>query len=299
VELFGAGFRSGYSSITYPQDGPWAVDANGGYHSNRVVYAAGFDTNGALVDVSNNVGDDGTNEITAPFEVAPFAVGQTTNVAPGELLPIGSKLTFDLNLDDPLIYGYLQSGLNDGNLSFTVSSFASASRSGPPSYPNFYIIFSPIATPDQYPILDIEGEIVRTNLDSDADGLPDDWENFFFGSLINGATTDLDGDGAGNLGEYQAGTTPTAATNSLKVLSVGTESNAAELYFQSAPGREYVIQASDDFQHWQMVTNPPLRYSSAWLSKVGTNLAYPAPVYSVWRDTNAGGPQRFYRIGAQ
>jgi len=299
VELFGAGFRSGYSSITYPQDGPWAVDPNGGYHSNRVVYAAGFDTNGVLVDVSNNVGDDGTNEITAPFEVAPFAVGQTTNVAPGELLPIGSKLTFDLNLDDPLIYGYLQSGLNDGNLSFTVSSFASASRSGPPSYPNFYTIFSPIATPDQYPILDIEGEIVRTNLDSDADGLPDDWENFFFGSLINGATTDLDGDGAGNLGEYQAGTTPTAATNSLKVLSVGTESNAAELYFQSAPGREYVIQASDDFQHWQMVTNPPLRYSSAWLSKVGTNLAYPAPVYSVWRDTNAGGPQRFYRIGAQ
>ncbi len=299
VEIFGAGFRGGYSSTTYPQDGPWAVDPDGGYHSNRVAYAAGFDTNGVLVDVSNNVGDDGTNEITAPFEVASFAVGQSTNVASGELMPVGSQLMFDLNLDDPLIYGYLQSGLNEGNLSLMASSFVSASRSGPPSYPNFYTIFSPIATPAQYPILDLEGEIVRTALDSDADGLPDDWENFCFGSLINDAAADLDGDGTSNLSEYQAGTIPTAATNLFKLLSVENQSNAVELRFQSAPGRAYVIQSTEDFQHWQAVTNPLLTHSSSWLSKVGTNLTYPAPVYTIWRDTNAGSPQRFYRIGAQ
>jgi len=70
-------------------------EPSSGYYTNRVAYTAGFDTNGILVDVSNNVGDDETNEITSPFEIAPFAVGQTTNVAPGQLMPVGSQLTFD------------------------------------------------------------------------------------------------------------------------------------------------------------------------------------------------------------
>ena len=231
VELFGAGFRAGYTATNYPQDGPWAVDPNGGYYTNRVAYVAGFDTNGLLVDVSNNVGDNGTNEIPSPFEIAPFEVGQTTNVAPGQTMPLGSQLTFDLNLDDPLIYGYLQSGLNEGNLSFMVASLVSASLAGPPTYPNFYTSFSPIASPGEYPLLDIEGEIVRPNLDSDSDGLSDDWENFNFGSLVNGATDDIDGDGASNLAEFQAGTLPANASSRFQLISINHESNFTELHF--------------------------------------------------------------------
>jgi len=298
VELFGAGFRGGYAATNYPQDGPWGVLPDV-YYTNRVAYAAGFDTNGVLVDVSNNVGDDGTNEIAAPFEVAPFAVGQSTNVAPGQLMPVGSQLTFDLNLDDPLIYGYVQRGLNEGNLSFIAASLVSASFSGPPTYPNFYTLFSIIADPSQYPLLDLEGEILRSGLDSDADGLPDDWENFYFGSLINGATNDVDGDGLKNLAEYQAGTIPTAATNFLTVLSIQRASNTTELHFPFAPGRAYSVRWTEDLQNWQTVTNPALTYSSAWLAKSGTNLAYPSPVYSAWRDTNAAGSKRFYRIGVK
>lgn len=298
VELFGAGFRGGYVATNYPQDGPWGVLPEV-YHTNRVAYAAGFDTNGVLVDVSNNVGDDGTNEIAAPFEVAPFAVGQSTNVAPGQLMPVGSQLTFDLNLDDPLIYGYVQRGLNEGNLSFMAASLVSARFSGPPTYPNFYTPFSIIADPSQYPLLDLDGEILRPNLDGDGDGLPDDWENLYFGSLINSATNDMDGDVLNNLAEYQAGTIPTEATSFLNVLSIQRDSNMAELHFTFAPGRAYSVRWSDDLQNWQTVTNPGLTYSSAWLAKSGTNLAYPSPVYSVWRDTNVAGPKRFYRIGAQ
>ena len=299
VELFGAGFRGGYAATNYPQDGPWAVNPSSGYYTNRVAYTAGFDTNGILVDVSNNVGDDETNEITSPFEIAPFAVGQTTNVAPGQLMPVGSQLTFDLNLDDPLIYGYVQSGLNDGNLSFMVGSLLGASFSGPPNYPNFYTIFSPIASANQFPLLDIEGEIVRANVDSDGDGLPDDWENFYSGSLINGATNDVDGDGINGLAEYQAGTIPTSATNVFQLLSIQRQANVADVHFAFAPGRQYSVQWSDDLQHWQTVTNPPLAYSSAWLAKTGTNLVYPSPVFAGWRDTNATNQQRFYRVGAQ
>lgn len=298
VELFGVGFRGGYSALTYPQDGPWGI-LSGSYHSNRIAYAAGFDTNGALVDVSNNVGDDGTNEIAAPFEVAPFAVGQSTDVAEGELMPLGSRLTFDLNLDDPLIYGYLQQGLNAGNLSFVAASLVSASFSGPPNYPSFFTIFSPLATPDQFPILDLEGALIRTNLDSDGDGLPDDWENFYFGSLVNGGTNSVAGDGANNAWKYLAGFNPAAPASRLQVFSLPGEPRALELRFTAAPSRGYSIETSEDLVHWQAASTPGVIYTSDWLSKSAGPVAYPSPPRAVWRDSGLPGALRFYRVKAQ
>lgn len=298
IELYGTGYRGGYTAATFPQDGPWGVNPTG-YYTNRTVYPAGFDTNGLLVDVSNNVGDDETNEIAAPFEVAPFAVGQSTNAAEGQLMPLGGRLTFDLNLDDPLIYGYVQQALNGGSLNVMATSLQAASLSGPPNYPNFYTSFSPIATADQYPLLDIDGAIIRTNIDTDADGLPDDWENFYFGSLSSGATNDMDGDGVDNLAEYRAGTIPVSAGSRLNMLSLRHSANSAEVHFTFASSRQYTVGWSDDLQRWQTVTNPALSYSSTWLAKTTTNATYPAPVYGVWRDTNAVSPQRFYRVGAE
>ena len=60
-------------------------------------------------------------------------------------MPVGSQLTFDLNLNDPQIYRYVQIGLNDGNLSFVLCSLVNASLTGPASYPIFYSPFSSIA----------------------------------------------------------------------------------------------------------------------------------------------------------
>lgn len=298
VELFGAGFRGGYTALTFPQDGPFE-SSGAAYYTNRNAYAASFDTNGVLVDVSNNVGDEGTNEIAAAFEVAPFAVGQTTNVAPGQLMPAGSQLTFDLNLDDPLVYGYVQSGLDNGRLDFVAATLLAASYGGAPNYPNFYTIFNTLADPTEYPLLDIEGTVVRTNLDSDNDGLPDDWEQFYFGRLGVGATNSFTGDGVNNLAKYIAGTNPTNSADDFRLLSIQNRSGVNELRFTFAPNRQYSVRWSDDLQHWQTVTNPPLNYSSAWLEKTETNVMYPAPVYGAWHDTNVVGSQRFYRIGVQ
>ena len=48
--------------------------------------------------------------------------------------------------------------------------------------------------------------------DSDADGIPNDWEMFYFGDLTQTATGDADGDGTNNLAEYNADTNPAEAT---------------------------------------------------------------------------------------
>ena len=53
----------------------------------------------------------------------------------------------------------------------------------------------------------------HTNPDTDNDGLPDSWENNYFGGLSQTASGDYDGDGYSNLEEYNDGTDPTDATD--------------------------------------------------------------------------------------
>jgi hypothetical protein len=300
VELYGAGFRAGYNALTFQQTTTFFANPSAGDYTNRTAYAACFDTNGVLVDVSNNVGDDGTNEIANPFEVAPFAVGNSTDVTSGQPMPEGSQITFDLNLNNPLIYSYVQQGLNQGNLSFMITSLVNANYfSGSPNWPEFFTIFSALADDDQFPLLDLEGTVVRTNLDADVDGLPDDWEQFYFGQRGVGATNSFTGDGISNFAKYIAGTSPTNAAENFRLLAIQTQTNTAEVHFNFAPSRQYTIQWSTDLQHWQSITNPVLNYSSAWLAKTGTNLVYPSPVFAVWHDTNAVNQQRFYRVAVQ
>lgn len=47
--------------------------------------------------------------------------------------------------------------------------------------------------------------------DSDSDGLPDQWEKYYFGDLTKTASGDEDGDGLNNLAEYQKNTNPVLA----------------------------------------------------------------------------------------
>ena len=47
--------------------------------------------------------------------------------------------------------------------------------------------------------------------DSDGDGLPDNWELAYFGTLVATPGGDPDGDGRTNLQEYQNGTNPAQA----------------------------------------------------------------------------------------
>src|SRR5258706_15486697 len=56
-------------------------------------------------------------------------------------------------------------------------------------------------------------------VDTDSNGLPDWWELRYFGQLTGtGPNADPDQDGLGNLSEWLAGTTPTNAASSLRLI---------------------------------------------------------------------------------
>jgi hypothetical protein len=234
------------------------------------------------VDIGSNIGK--TLPEFPPFETWPFAVAQTSNAAPGSLMPTGARLTFDVNLDDPFTVGYLQRSLQQGRLDFMVSSLHQVSgQFGSEPYPTFTTRFNQaILNPPT--TMDLEVSIVR-DLDSEPDGLPDDWEMFYFGDLDEFAGSDPDGDGASNLVEYESGTEPTQAASVFQIAAVRRNTaGEAVLQWPNLPSRNFVVEFGDAFSNWQTVANPPLIFHS--------------PAIAEWTDTSGTNGTHFYRVRA-
>lgn len=68
--------------------------------------------------------------------------------------------------------------------------------------------------------------------DSDQDGMPDDWERFYFGDLSRNGSADFDGDGVNDADEYTAGRHPNTAIQygTLKFLYAGNGPAANVVY---------------------------------------------------------------------
>ncbi len=92
-------------------------------------------------------------------------------------------------------------------------------------------------------------EVVRSPppppVDTDSDGLPDDWEQTYFGSATGADSgEDSDGDGVDNGGEYVAGTNPRTNVSVLAVASLASATSGMDsLVFRwpSVTGRVYSI----------------------------------------------------------
>lgn len=270
VEMFGVGYRNGYTASSFSQ----APVFGSGSPGERNAYAVGWGTNGVFVDVSNNFGK--TNDDMPVFEAWPFAVGQVTNVAPGQPVPAASKMFFDLDVADPAVMTYLQNSLNEGVLNFAVSALHPVfGLGGPLTYPTFTTHNNGLApTPTR---VEFEGTVI-SSVDNDGDGLPDDWELFYFGNLDQGANGDPDADGASNLAEYRSGTNPTKAESAFYVKLT----DAGALNWPNLPSRQPVVQSSIDLLHWQSVAN--------------AKVVYPTPAIATWTDTNAVSSRLFYRV---
>ena len=82
--------------------------------------------------------------------------------------------------------------------------------------------------------------------DTDADGMPDEWETTF-GFNPNDetdATADADGDGLANLGEYLAGTDPGDSASALRLATQGLVNGKLSMVFEASPGRLFEIQST-------------------------------------------------------
>lgn len=142
---------------------------------------------------------------------------------------------------------------------------------------------------------EIESTVTTTSIhpgaDEDGDGIPDAWEKSFTGSLLAmDKTTDTDMDGAGDLEEYGAGTSPVDAGDKLRItIFAPTEVDApflTELTWTSKPTRRYEIEASATLDHpWFAVAKDILPSGG-----VTTFLNFPDPEILVRPD------RRFYRV---
>jgi hypothetical protein len=143
IELFGVGYRSGFTRSTFNDDSPFQSVASspGNYNRKRNAFALDFATNGTPRDVSNNVEEQ--------FEVNPWAVADSPGVIDPDgnynestlqeesFVPDGRVFRFQVNVSNPHILAYLQDSFNAGRLHLMVSSLYDTSERSP-DIPRFY-----------------------------------------------------------------------------------------------------------------------------------------------------------------
>ncbi len=128
-------------------------------------------------------------------------------------------------------------------------------------------------------------------MDSDGDGLPDDWEiahgfDPHSASGINGANGDPDNDGFTNLQEFLAGTDPNDPQSGLKFISATRSGSTCTLVFNGVAGHSYTLEYKTALQSgsWLTLTNLPVSTASG-----GKQVT----------DTTATNAARFYRLLTQ
>lgn len=257
VELFGVGYRNGFTEETFREDSPFGRADTG----QRNAYAAGYGVDGVLVDVGNNVGK--TNELFPSFVARPFAVGRVEGLAAGETVLGGTVMRFELNLADPLVEAYVRRACRSGRLRWMVTSLQTSGFGGTPAWAEFHTRDSVLG---DAPRMVLSG-VVFGEEDTDGDGLPDDWERHYLGGLGGGGDGDSDGDGASDAEEYAAGTDPGDRGD---VLVMGVEraedGDGVRVRFRHAPGRRYGLEASADLREWSLVAGVEAVYEvgTAW-----------------------------------
>jgi len=92
-------------------------------------------------------------------------------------------------------------------------------------------------------------------VDSDEDGLPDDWEMQYFGNLLAGPHDDPDGDGQDNFTEFAFGTDPRDPKSFSSVQAQLTSKGPDRLLTLSFRRRagsivDYLVEASPDLKVW-------------------------------------------------
>ena len=126
---------------------------------------------------------------------------------------------------------------------------------------------------------------VIPDFDSNANGLPDWWEQQYSGGIHGlSATNDLDGDGFSNLAEWIARTDPTNPASFFRTAAITCTGSVTKVTFTGWSDRVYQIYRHD----------APLT-SGSW-TLVTTNAFAGADGPTTWTDTIPSATSRFYRL---
>ena len=130
VELYGVGFRGGWSAATFLENSAFA-NAGASFLSPGVrnAFAAQVDAQGQPSDVSNNP--------RVGFQPKPFGIGRVNGLAAGALVPQDSILRFQVDVSDAGIQNYLRDGIDRGRLFLSVSSLTLVQQQAG-DFPVFY-----------------------------------------------------------------------------------------------------------------------------------------------------------------
>jgi len=125
-------------------------------------------------------------------------------------------------------------------------------------------------------------------VDTDGNGLPDWWELEYFGHLTGtDPNADPDHDGMSNLAEWIAGTNPTNAASSLRLLLVSaTNANNVVVSWSSVAGKTYWLERATNL-------------AAGFNSTVATNITATAPTNTQTDTAILPGNARFYRVGVE
>jgi hypothetical protein len=123
-------------------------------------------------------------------------------------------------------------------------------------------VYLPIQMSGSFAQIGLPGQKTRLDLtlgvDSDGDGLPDEWEQSLI-SIYGGTLAsirpqdDADGDGISNLSEYLAGTYAFDPSDGFRLAVMSAPAGASDLEFLAIRGRTYSIQSSPNLQQWAPV----------------------------------------------
>jgi hypothetical protein len=136
IELFGVGFRNGFTLANWVETSPYA-SGDLLQPSVRNAFALGTGRKGQPVDVSNS--------IRQRFTPQPFAVGAISDLEPGSLVPINTPMRFALDVGRADVQAYLRTAVDAGKLRLTATSLTKVVQQGG-SFPTFYCRENPIVT---------------------------------------------------------------------------------------------------------------------------------------------------------
>lgn len=128
-------------------------------------------------------------------------------------------------------------------------------------------------------------------LDSDGDGIPDNWMMEYFGHAtgqagdLSRATDDADGDGMSNLDEFLAGTHPLDPASYLLITAVSADgTNGVLVVWGSAPNKLYSVQRA------------PAVGAGAGFTNLAEHILSTPPENAFWDTTATNQAAFFYRI---